>query len=213
MIRISVNTRHAYKVYTEMITSGSSGIEASFIFSPEWDGLTKIAVFSGSGTEKSMILTENTVTVPYEVMTAAGGDLLVGVYGTDGQDGAVIIPTVWANVGRIRQGTVPCCETDPQPTATVIDQVLAAAANAVEQADASAKEQAEAAAGYAGNAKVSAETAEHYYELAEQVAVGKGFVWFEIGDDGHLYMWRTENLQDGVDAEITEDGRLEIILS
>lgn len=159
MIRISVNTRHAYKVYTEMITSGSSGIPVTFSFSPEWDGLTKIATFSGSGVQRDMVLTSLSVVVPAEVLTTAGGDLMIGVYGTDGQDGAVIIPTVWANAGRIRAGVVPCCETDPQPTATVIDQVLAAAANAVEQADEAAKAQAEIAAGHAEDAANSASAA------------------------------------------------------
>lgn len=213
MIRISVNTRHAYKVYTEMITSGSSGIPVTFSFSPEWDGLTKIATFSGSGVQRDMVLNSLSVVVPAEVLTTAGGDLMIGVYGTDGQDGAIIIPTVWANVGRIRAGVVPCCETDPQPTATVIDQVLAAAANAVEQADTAAAEQAEIAEGHAGDAAVSAEQSEHYYELAVQAAEGKGFIWFDIGADGCLYMTRSDNLIDDVSAEINTAGELEIIIS
>ena len=213
MIRISVNTRHAYKVYTEMITSGSSGIPVSFIFSSDWEGLTKVASFKGSGVTRDMVLTGDTAVVPYEVLTTAGGELTIGVYGTDGEDGAVIIPTVWADVGRIREGVHPCCETDPQPTATVIDQVLAAAANAVEQADKAAAEQAEIAEGHAGDAAVSAEQSEHYYELAVQTAEGKGFIWFDIGADGYLYMTRSDNLVDDVDAEINEDGELEIILT
>ena len=75
MIRISVNTRHAYKVYTEMITSGSSGIPVSFIFSSEWEGLTKVASFKGSGVSRDMVLTGDTAVVPYEVLTTAGGEL------------------------------------------------------------------------------------------------------------------------------------------
>lgn len=213
MIRLSINTRHAYKVYTEMITSGSSGIPVSFIFSPEWDGLTKIATFSGSGVKRDIVLTEDHAVVPYEVLVSAGSELQIGVYGTDGQDGRIIIPTVWADVGRIREGVHPCCETDPQPTASVIDQVLTAAAEAVEQADAAAKAQAEIAEEYANDAEVSAEKSEHYYELAVQCAEGKGFIWFDIGGDGCLYMTRSDNLIDDVDAEINSAGELEIILT
>jgi len=112
-------------------------------------------------------------------------------------------------------------DTDrPIITQDVYDELIAAVNAALDAPVQAATAQAQIAAGWADTARehaddaaASAETSEHYYELAEQVAVGKGFVWFDIGDDGHLYMWRTENLQDGVSAEITEDGRLEIILS
>ena len=183
----------------------------SFGFSAEWDGLTKIAVFVGSGTTVDMVVLDTDVTIPYEVLTTAGGDLVIGVYGTDG-NGKIIIPTVWANAGRIRNGTLPKCETEPEPTPTVIDQVLTAAANAVEQAETVSKEQADIAQGYAQDAKTYAETSEHYYELSLQTAEGKGFIWFDILADGCLYMWRTENIADDFDAFINDDGELVMVM-
>lgn len=52
-----------------------------------------------------------------------------------------------------------------------------------------------------------------FAKLAEQSAEGKGFVWFEITYPGDLIMTRTDNLEDDLDFEITEDGDLEVIFA
>jgi len=46
------------------------------------------------------------VEVPSEVVARAGQSLLVGVYGTDGS-GVRAIPTLWADLGKIRPAADP----------------------------------------------------------------------------------------------------------
>lgn len=103
-------------------------------------------------------------------------------------------------------------DTPPDPYQTWLDQALAAVGDAAEDVKTTAEEQAAIAESHANDAAVSAEEAEHYCELAQQAAEGKGFIWFEIHDDGCLYMIRSKNLTDNVNARINTDGELEIIL-
>lgn len=64
----------------------------------------------------------------------------------------------------------------------------------------------DAAQGYANDADQSADDAEQSAERAEQAAAQSGYMWFEIGEDGHLYMERTPNTQ--VTFELGADGHL-----
>lgn len=57
----------------------------------------------------------------------------------------------------------------------------------------------------AENAKDSETAAAEYAELAKQAAAQSGYMQFEIGEDGRLYYYRTENVD--VQFEI-EEGRL-----
>ena len=49
MITITANARDATYVSDDLITSGSVGIPAKFVLSEDFDGLSNIAVFVGSG--------------------------------------------------------------------------------------------------------------------------------------------------------------------
>ena len=128
---VAVDTRKAVICNADLLTSGSAGIEVAFRFSSDWDGLGKIAVFKGSGVSVDVVLTDTTCVIPAETLTQSGLNLYVGVYGTDGT-GNIIIPTIWANAGLIRAGTEPGGTTPIEPTPTVVDQILAAATEAVE---------------------------------------------------------------------------------
>lgn len=128
---VAVDTRRATICNADLLTSGSAGIEVQFRFSADWDGLSKIAVFKGSGLNVDVVLTDATCVIPAETLTQSGLNLYIGVYGTDGT-GDVIIPTIWANAGTIRAGAEPGETTPIEPTPSVVDQILAAAAEAVE---------------------------------------------------------------------------------
>lgn len=69
-----------------------------------------------------------------------------------------------------------------------------------------AEESAKEAGGYAEQARQSAED-------AKQMADKNGFVKMEIGDDGKLYAYRTENLADSLNFGINESGILEVEMS
>lgn len=74
---------------------------------------------------------------------------------------------------------------------------------------ASASESAARAAKYMGNASESAADAYLSAERSEQAAATHGYVFFEVNDEGHLIMTKTENVE-GLDFQLNE-GRLEVI--
>ena len=126
MIKFFANQRSASCVTDDKITTGSVGIEVRFVFSEEWNGLYKTAVFRGSDTAVDVLITGDACAVPPEVLTTPGGDLTIGVYGTDGT-GALVIPTVYADAGRIQRGAEPSGVDPEPPTPSLVDQILAAA--------------------------------------------------------------------------------------
>lgn len=122
------------------ITNGSVGYPVRFEFSPEWEELTKIAVFIGSGIklEVPLINTDET-TIPHEVLADAGGSLLVGVYGATA-DGTIVMPTLYVRISPINCGAVPSIVSPSAPTPSWAIQVQEAAENTLSRAAASAKD-------------------------------------------------------------------------
>lgn len=96
----------------EVLTAGRVGLRCAFEFSGgDWGGLFKTAVFQGIETV-DVALTDNECVVPWEAMAVEGVQLKVGVYGANG-NGDIVIPTVWANFGKIQPSAIPS-GTDPQ---------------------------------------------------------------------------------------------------
>ena len=94
----------------EPVTSGSVNVyRVRFEFSPEWNSMTRKAVFIGGGTQVSVALDETgECDIPWEVLTKHGGHLLVGVYGTTGD---ATLPTTRVSLGKILQGVT--VDSDP----------------------------------------------------------------------------------------------------
>ena len=91
----------------EPLTSGSvNAYEARFEFSPDWEGLTKTAVFKAGNEVRSVLLgADGQCTIPWEVLSSHGRQLTAGVCGTRGTD--MVLPTVYANLGTILEGAAP----------------------------------------------------------------------------------------------------------
>lgn len=125
-VRLSVGQR-------ETVTSGSVNVyEVQFRFGADWEGLDRTAVFAAGEEQVSVVLDSfNTCVIPWEVLQSPRRELRAGVYGTKG--GEVVLPTVWASLGTIREGCSPGDSAQP-PTPDVYDQILAAAMNAEETA-------------------------------------------------------------------------------
>lgn len=126
----------------EPVTSGSVNVyEVEFRFSADWDGLDRTAVFAAGDEQISVVLdSSNTCTIPWEVLQSPQRALMAGVYGTSG--GEVVLPTVWASLGTIREGVRTGQPAQP-PTPDVYDQILAAA-NQAEQTAQSVRDDADA---------------------------------------------------------------------
>ena len=103
MITIKVSGNCA-KAECDKSTSGSVGAKCCFEFDESWDGLSKSAVFRAGDTVRVILLTNKEVyTVPWEVLSIPGYDLLIGVYGV-GSSPVRVIPTNYANCGKIHPG-------------------------------------------------------------------------------------------------------------
>ena len=93
---------------------------ARFTFDESWDGYQRTAVFYCNTVEREQLLTDDTCTVPWEVLVS-NGYLRVGVYGT--KDGSRL-PTIWTERRLyINPGAGPTQEAaDPSPT--LVEQLL-----------------------------------------------------------------------------------------
>lgn len=112
---VEVNGVCAHAVRKRIIPAGIVGAQVSFSFTdPKWDNLTKTVVFKAFGT-RDVILEGDTVRIPQEVVSRKDVRLLVGVYGTDAEN-AIAIPTLWADLGTVRNAADPSGEEAADPT-------------------------------------------------------------------------------------------------
>lgn len=122
LAKIRVTGTHAQPVYVKPIPMGIIGGTVRFEYTdPMWDGLNKTVVFQGAVT-KDVVSDGSTVTIPSECVTQTGKSLRVGVYGTDA-DGKVAIPTLWADLGRIKAAADPSGDPAADPTLPIWAQL------------------------------------------------------------------------------------------
>lgn len=132
MFRLYSNKNHLTVKQKEPLTSGSVNVNrAEFTFSAEWDGLARTAVFR-AGSEVREIALDGTgrCTLPWEVLAQAGREVYAGVYGSAG-GGEVVLPTVWAYLGTVIQGTTRGEDVHP-PTPDLWEQELDRKGDALE---------------------------------------------------------------------------------
>ena len=117
-----------------LLTSGMvQAVQVRFCFSPEWEGLTRTAVFRAGQVSVSCLLDEeNCCTVPWECLQTAGTHLMAGVYGTRAQE--MVRPTVECSLGLICTGAQPAENTPQEPTPTLVQQLLTTAETAAQTA-------------------------------------------------------------------------------
>ena len=130
MLQINVSVADATVATKETLTAGRVGLECRFGFSAEWDDLAKVAVFDGAEARDVAMTDGDTVTVPWECLASAGYTLRVGVYGMNAE-GTIVIPTVWAKVGKILDAAAPTEQDAQEPSPELVAQLLQAAANAL----------------------------------------------------------------------------------
>ena len=113
----------------ELLVEGAVNVNiVQFVFSSDWDGLTKTAVFQAGSDKYSVLLDEsNEAPIPWEVLQNPRRTLYAGVYGTNGE--SLVLPTIWANCGEIKPGVTQGENTQP-PTPDVYSQILQVAKDA-----------------------------------------------------------------------------------
>lgn len=124
MISIAVEKAAMEIENREALTAGMvNTVRCMFTFSADWDGLDCIFVFSDGLSTISVLPEGSGCIVPHEVLTTAGQTVMVGVYGTDGED--IILPTVWGTLGIVQEGTDPSGDESTDPALPVWSQILA----------------------------------------------------------------------------------------
>lgn len=170
-----------------MVTSGSVNVYlVQFAFSADWDGLDKTAVFRAGDTKISVVLdATNRCQIPWEVLENRGRPLEAGVYGT--KNGTVVLPTIWATLGTIKEGASPGENTQP-PTPDVYSQILAAASKA-EQIAQSVRDDADSGAfdGPPGASPYIGENG-NWWIGDKDTGVYSGGEAPEIGSNGNWYI-------------------------
>lgn len=123
MFILSANKVHLSVCQRETVTSGSVNVYlVQFEFNDDWDGLDKTAVFQSGDDKISVVLDgSNQCQIPWEVLENPRRSLEAGVYGT--RDGSIVLPTIWAQLGIIKEGCSPGTNTQP-PTPDVYSQIL-----------------------------------------------------------------------------------------
>lgn len=134
MIELVCDKTRAFFRETEKLTSGSIGVTINFLFSPEWDGLLKTAVFIAGKESRDVVLTVDSCKIPPEVLVCPGENLRIGVFG-ETADKTLVIPTIYASAGTIRPGASPSGMSSAPPTPSWPEQVQAIAIEAKEAAD------------------------------------------------------------------------------
>lgn len=171
----------------EMVTSGSVNVYlVQFAFSADWDELDKTAVFRAGDTKISVVLdATNRCQIPWEVLENRGRPLDAGVYGT--KNGTVVLPTIWATLGTIKEGASPGENTQP-PTPDVYSQILAAASKA-EQIAQSVRDDADSGAfdGPPGASPYIGENG-NWWIGDKDTGVYSGGEAPEIGSNGNWYI-------------------------
>ena len=123
--KVRITGAHAWVEEVRTVTAHMVGAAVALEFGTQWEGLTKTAVFQAGQITRDVLVTESSARIPVEVLETSGEQLRVGVYGTGGSD-AVVIPTVWANLGLIREGTGLSGDMAEEAVLPIWEQVLAA---------------------------------------------------------------------------------------
>lgn len=135
--KIQVSGAIAHTLYRKVIPAGIIGAQVEFEYAEDiWKGLHKTVVFRGPVT-KDVVTDANIVTIPHEVAEKPMSLLSVGVYGVDA-DGNLAIPTIWADLGIVRESANPSGDPTTDPSLPVWAQIQGMIGN-LEELDTEAK--------------------------------------------------------------------------
>lgn len=114
------------------LTEGMAGAPIAFEFSPEWDGLTKVAVFTSDGTKDRILDESGETTVPHEILTTPGMDVTVAVFARRDDGTTWPSPSLVCKIGCVMFGADPSGDESYPPTPSVGEQAVALAGAAKE---------------------------------------------------------------------------------
>lgn len=122
-IKILVTGANAVVENAPVITCGMVGLSVELHYDESWDGLHKTLVYKAGDIIRDQILDQGGGVVPGELLQIPYRTLQIGIYGAN-PDGSVVIPTVWVQVGQIREGVNPVADPGTDPALPVWQQLL-----------------------------------------------------------------------------------------
>ncbi len=122
-LNFKIKEQKLIRIDTKTVAENSANfLYAVFDFDESWDGFSKKAVFQCGGRAYGQLLTDNTCTVPYEVISA--GSFYVSLVGVDGNEN-VRITSSRVKID-VAQGPVLDAENTSEPTLTELEQLSSA---------------------------------------------------------------------------------------
>ena len=122
--KIDVSGVRARAIVYRPIPVGMIGGTVRFEYSdPLWDGLTKTVVFQAGDITKDVVNPGELVAIPPEITRQVRRDVLVGVYGSTDSQQNLVIPTLWATIGMVRDATSPSGDTSTDESLPVWAQL------------------------------------------------------------------------------------------
>lgn len=125
-IKLVVNGSKVRAEVEGILTSGSVGIPVTIQYDNTWDGLTKNLVCTSgkwgpTGKPRTIANIDTTATVAHEVMIA-DNQLYLAVEGRN-EEGTIVIPTIWADCGKIYPGASVSADPSAKPTLPIWAQL------------------------------------------------------------------------------------------
>jgi hypothetical protein len=196
---VKVNATTCETMRLAPIPKGIVGATVSIEYADsEWDGLAKTIVFRSTVT-KDMLDSGSEVTIPAEVVSRAGVNLYMGVYGV-GAANNVVIPTIWTELGLVNGAAAPSGDSSTDPSLPVWAQIQAAIGN-LDELDTEAKSSLVAAVNEAltkGGGEVDPAEVQKIVEDYLKAnppgtgADGKDGITPTIGKNGNWYLGSTD---------------------
>lgn len=122
MYWVNVNKNTVDVVGSDVIVQNNvNAVQVKFSFSEEWDNLTEMIVFRGSGKVIGVRPIDGITTIPWECCKVINDTIYVGAYGID-SDGTIVRPTTWGQIGRVVDGVDVDGVASPNPSdSTFVD--------------------------------------------------------------------------------------------
>ena len=125
MIKLNVNHTQIAAANLETLVEGNiRSIFIKFIFSPEWEHLARVAVFTNGETKVSISLNSDTCAIPWEVLTAPG-NVVISLRGL-GNSGEYVLCTENKSLGNVEKSNANATVAEAEEaTPDVIETLLA----------------------------------------------------------------------------------------
>lgn len=127
MFEVIINKADSCAANFETLTTGMvNAVFVHFTLSDDWDGMTKVAVFSNGPVTKDILEADwdgvDYCHIPAEVLELPWRTLRVGLKGYRGEE--LILPATMCCLGRVKPGTNPSGDPSTDPDLPVWEQLL-----------------------------------------------------------------------------------------